>query len=246
MPVSDASAGTCRPAAGEVAHVARADIAGPRRERHDERQFLGGHAVGEQADLGVPEEGRRTPCGRRPSSRRRPARPRRPPGDQQGATARPTAGPSAILCGRTPRAPASEPVVSPTASWPRPASRSSAQPSGEASAALAAMRLHSAGISFGFCRRLATASVAARPTAPAAAVTVVRRGPPPDPRAAPATAPMPAANRAPCHRARSSAMTARYRRPRPTAGSCSRVAPSPWGSNGSWSTAAGAMRPRAR
>ena len=80
------------------------------------------------------------------------ARPRRRP----PARAPPSAG-----AARAPRPRRRSPV--PTATGPAPVSRPAAQPSGAASAALAAMRCHSAGISPGRCRARATASDAPQP-----------------------------------------------------------------------------------
>ena len=135
---------------GQLADVAGADVPGPGLQRHDERQVLGPHPLGQQAHLRVAEQQRGQHAVGRARSPRRPragAAGVRRPGDAGRRRRRP-AGPSTTFCGRTPSAPASGAGDrSPTATGPAPVSRPRAQPSGAASAALAAMRDHSAGIS---------------------------------------------------------------------------------------------------
>src|SRR5437764_2524023 len=65
----------------------------------------------------------------------------------------------------------------PTTSVPAPVNRPAAQPSGTASATLITIRAHSAGISPGRCRALATASLAPTPTAPTTAPSTVAPAP---------------------------------------------------------------------
>ena len=76
-----------------------------------------------------------------------------------------------------------------TGTGPTPASRSAAQPSGAATAPLAMIRDHSAGISPGRCRARATASTAASPAAPPSAPSTTARRPRCAASAAPASAP---------------------------------------------------------
>jgi hypothetical protein len=102
-------------------------------------------------------------------------------GGRRAASRRPAAapkiGPSNTFCGRTPNRPASAPVPVATATVPAPAIRSAAHPTGAISAALAAIRCHSGGISPGRCLARATRSDAANPAAPATAPSTPARAP---------------------------------------------------------------------
>ena len=105
-------------------------------------------------------------------------------------TAAPTTGPSRTFCGRSPSAPAAAPATVATGTGPAPVTWSAAQPSGAATAPLAMIRDHRAGISPGRCRARATASTAPSPAAPASAPRAAARGPRWAARAAPASAPI--------------------------------------------------------
>ena len=143
-----------------------------------------------------------------------PCRPGRPGPPSARPAATPHTGPSATFWGRTPRTPPSVPVIPPIATGPAP-NRSAAQPSGATSAALAAIRDHSAGISPGACRARAAASVAARAAAPSAAPAATARGPRWAASAAPATAPIvPLVANAPSALERRERRGAGHRRPR--------------------------------
>ena len=104
--------------------------------------------------------------------------PCRPPpprgtGSTGAATARPTRGahqrPQRHLLRAEPERPGDRPGGRSDRDGASPSERPAAHPSGAASAALIAIRCHSAGISPGRCRARATASEAPRPTAPATA-----------------------------------------------------------------------------
>ena len=126
MPTSAASAVyVAADRLGELADVAGADVAGARRQRHDERQVSGLNPFGEQADLGVSEQQRRQRAigddGRGRHRRRLACS-----GRSRAAaapTARPTAGPSATFGGRSPITPATAPATVPTATGPAPVNR---------------------------------------------------------------------------------------------------------------------------
>jgi hypothetical protein len=101
-------------------------------------------------------------------------------------------------------APAIAPLATPTARGLAPA-RPAAHPIGAAMAPLAAMRAHTAGISSGFCRARAAPSTAASAAPPSTAPVSAPRGPRCAVSAAPARAPMAAANPIDCARLASTA-----------------------------------------
>ena len=133
---------------GQLADVAGADVPGPGLQRHDERQLLGRHPLGQQAHLRVPEHHRR----------------HHPEGHHVAAAAT-VAGTGAAAASPGPprrRTAARAHLLRPDPEQaagarrrppPRPArrgsSRPAAHPTGAASAPLAAIRDHNAGISPG-------------------------------------------------------------------------------------------------
>ena len=184
---------------GQLAHVARPDVAGARLQRHDERQILGaapsrragsparpGTAPPTAPGTSAPSPPRPPTPARGDAPAPRPRRARRP------GRARPSAG--AARAGRPPRPPPYRSLAVPRRT------RSATHPAGAAIAALAAIRLHSAGSRWGAGGLVRWRRPSPSRPLPRAAAATAHRVPRRPAKVSPATPPTAAENATPLRR----------------------------------------------